>query len=311
LAFPALAEYLVPKLSGVAIEPTNVCNLRCVTCYKYKTRTEGLMDFKLFKKIVDELERIAPQNVGLSYGGESLLHPQIEQMIAYAVGKFSEVGIFTNGMLMSGHISSLLNLDAVTVSMDGVGQVNDDLRCGASYQTLKRNILKLLMARGNGSRPRVTINVTQSSQTERQIRKIVTCWIGLVDQVNVNPALTIDQLKMMNNDFYDEETKAGHYCDQPFTYMGIFWNGDVVPCCHDINGLNKIGNIRHDTITRVWKSKAFRTLRHACANGSFLSFPLCCSCEVWKRRFKLKNVTLGSARLTFVNHRKEYRPELF
>jgi len=82
LSQTGIGSHLVsPPLYSVAIEPTNGCNLDCVMCYS-KGRKEGIMDWQLYKKIIDEgVSMRRDLGVGLNFGGESLLHPKFSDMV--------------------------------------------------------------------------------------------------------------------------------------------------------------------------------------------------------------------------------------
>lgn len=88
---------LFPYLTSIAIEPTNDCNMDCGYCYR-KNREVGYMDFAVFKRIVDHLPFYL--RVGLSYGGESILHPQFNEMVAYCRKKhFRDLNVYSNGIV--------------------------------------------------------------------------------------------------------------------------------------------------------------------------------------------------------------------
>ena len=71
---------------------TSHCNLRCVMCPRggvngLKNEGMGLMDFELFKGIIDKLvkEKISINGLGFGNSGEPLLNPALPKMIKYAV----------------------------------------------------------------------------------------------------------------------------------------------------------------------------------------------------------------------------------
>ena len=142
---PFLHKMFYRKPSSVLVEPTNDCNLGCVMCYRGK-RKIGYMDFGLFTKVVDDLASIGDVRLGLCVGGEPLLHPQISNMLEYAMAnrnRFSEVSLITNGMLLSKVVADTivkLNVDRVTVSLDGVGDVTERIRRGSDYRIVEENL---------------------------------------------------------------------------------------------------------------------------------------------------------------------------
>ena len=86
----------------VQIEPTSICNYRCVFCYQTdRSFTQGRgghmgqMPLDTFKRVVDEIEGNV-EAVTLASRGEPLMAKQIEEMLAYLRGKFLGLKINTN-----------------------------------------------------------------------------------------------------------------------------------------------------------------------------------------------------------------------
>src|SRR5437867_2265864 len=74
------------------IEPTSVCNYRCVFCYqidedftKKGSGHMGMMTLETFKRIVDEAAGRC-EAVTLASRGEPLICPKIEELLKYASG---------------------------------------------------------------------------------------------------------------------------------------------------------------------------------------------------------------------------------
>ena len=68
--------------SHIDIETSSICNLNCPMCYtttdEFKEKVDaGLIDFKLFKKIIDESVKYNLYSIRLSFRGEAFLHPKI------------------------------------------------------------------------------------------------------------------------------------------------------------------------------------------------------------------------------------------
>lgn len=65
----------------LSIEPTNYCNLACISCSsQIISRDKGYMDFDLFKKIIDDASNIGVSSVHLWLHGEPLLHLFIRRL---------------------------------------------------------------------------------------------------------------------------------------------------------------------------------------------------------------------------------------
>lgn len=74
------------------LEFTDHCNMRCIMCNQFLNKDngphfmkKGFMSFSLFKKIIDNMkeERIRFNGISPSWAGESLLHPEFNQMVRY------------------------------------------------------------------------------------------------------------------------------------------------------------------------------------------------------------------------------------
>ncbi|GAI91258.1 unnamed protein product, partial [marine sediment metagenome] len=59
------------------------------------------MDFDFFKRIIDDASQIGVKTIHLYLHGESLLHPQLVEMISYIKSKNLEFNLTTNGMLLN------------------------------------------------------------------------------------------------------------------------------------------------------------------------------------------------------------------
>jgi MoaA/NifB/PqqE/SkfB family radical SAM enzyme len=84
----------VNPLTSVAIEPTNRCNLDCPYCHR-KRRPLGDMDLDLYYKIIKQVPEFA--TLTLSYGGESIVHPEFPMMVKYARSLGFHPTVFSNG----------------------------------------------------------------------------------------------------------------------------------------------------------------------------------------------------------------------
>ena len=105
----------------IMLEPTNRCTFKCAFCptgdlgllAKTPRRPLGDMSLKLFKKIIDDLDDFAPsiiKRVQLFKDGESLLHPDIIEMIEYTKKSkiIQEVDVTTNASLVDDEMASKL-----------------------------------------------------------------------------------------------------------------------------------------------------------------------------------------------------------
>lgn len=272
------------------IEATNYCNLSCVTCYSTQ-RKKGYMSFELFKKIVDDAADLRIQTVYLHYGGELFLHPQIKDFIAYACSKHPQintVAFISNGMLFTRDIAETViktGLDCCQFSLDGLGKQNDAIRVGANYEVIEENINYLLKLRGNNPKPTVHLHFTWFNQTKQDIDAFTDHWVNKVNSIHINPYVN-PKFQIQDINKYSElyPINEHSFCSSPFTTMGVFWNGEVVPCCHDHNLTLNMGNLKDTSINEVWNGAKFKQLRTD-LTAHHATNPVCQECTFWKPYF--------------------------
>ena len=88
---PNLGIDLFPPF--LEIEPTTICNMRCVCCeHTYWKEPSKNMTFQQFKKIFDDFGR--PKWLGLTGIGSSYLNKDYHKMLTYAKSKGTIIEIF-------------------------------------------------------------------------------------------------------------------------------------------------------------------------------------------------------------------------
>jgi MoaA/NifB/PqqE/SkfB family radical SAM enzyme len=136
----------ITHLRKVYIEPTNQCNLDCVTCIRHSwDEPLGTMNSETFSRIMDGLCAFSPQpDIFLGGLGEPLSHPRIVDMVREAKKVGSTVELITNGTLLTPELSSQLikaGLDTLWVSLDGATPESyTDVRLGAALPKVLNNL---------------------------------------------------------------------------------------------------------------------------------------------------------------------------
>ena len=155
----------ITQLAKVYLEPTNRCNLDCITCMRHNwDTTYGQMSWATFNRILDSLAEIGPPLTVFFGGiGEPLAHPRTIDMI-HAV---KEVGLtaemITNGTLLDEKRSKALiaaGLDTIWVSIDGSRPESfTDVRLGAELPNIIANLRQFRRLRPPAHRPKPAIGV--------------------------------------------------------------------------------------------------------------------------------------------------------
>ncbi len=127
-----LLQFSRDKKPVVVFNATRRCNLKCIHCYSdSENRTyAGELTADEVKTLVDDLASFGAPVILFS-GGEPLIRPDIEELIAYAAKRGLRAVISTNGTLITEDRAALLadlGLSYVGVSLDGLEATHDSFR---------------------------------------------------------------------------------------------------------------------------------------------------------------------------------------
>ena len=147
--------------------------------------TTGFMSWSFFESCINQLSDMGVSVLCLHFGGESLVHPEFKKFLTYAIQKRDEgcigsVGWTENGMLFNESIAELvveLKLDFINFSLDGIGQVNDNIRIGSKYSVIEKNIKYLINKRGSAKKPVVLLNMVDYGKTDEQKLDLFREWV--------------------------------------------------------------------------------------------------------------------------------------
>jgi MoaA/NifB/PqqE/SkfB family radical SAM enzyme len=149
----------VTHLAKVYIEPTNRCNLECVTCIRRSwDEPLGEMSAATFERIVEGLHSFSPAPDVLFGGlGEPLAHPSIADMVRKIKALGSSVELITNGTLLTRSLAEQLidaGLDVLWTSLDGATPESyKDVRLGAVLPEVLANLAEFRRARWTKHHP--------------------------------------------------------------------------------------------------------------------------------------------------------------
>lgn len=234
---------------NLMIEPTNRCNLRCITCFSHSDgRKKRDMSYREFKGIID-LNRGMIGRISLYNYGEPLFNTALCRMIRYA--KKNGVGfvkICTNGHLLSKPLISRLvfsGLDYISISVDGATQdIYRIFRRGGNFKKVVTNIRNLVKARDGikGARTEIEIQFIIMRHNEHQVdlMEVLARNLG-VDYLRFKTVL-IKKSKwrylLPANEMMDRYKRPGRlsYCSKPFGELVINCDGTVIPCCYITGG---------------------------------------------------------------------------
>ncbi len=269
------------------IEPASVCNFRCVFCFqidetfnKKKSGFMGTMTFDLFKQIIDQIEG-GIGFITMASRGEPLLAKDLPKMLDYINGKFLTVKINTNAsMLNEKMIHNILSsgVNTVVFSADAAEEkLYSRLRVNGSLNKTLKNIE--LFSKIKGKQYSDTKLITRVSgvmydRKNQDLDSMVQLWGSLVDQVSfVNYC-------PWENIYKAEPNNIKEPCSDLWRRMFVWFDGSMNPCDSDYKSILSLGSIENNTISELWCSEAFDSLRKKHLSKDRLSVNPCNGCTV-------------------------------
>ena len=301
-----------PNPKTAFLELTNKCNLRCKMCiYQKMQEKTGFISRSQFEHYVNQLSEIKLDTLSLHFGGESLVHPEFKDFLKYAInkrdqGKIGSINWTDNGMLFTQDIADLvveLKVDSINFSLDGVGQINDNIRLGSKYSVIEKNIKYLLKKRGNATKPSVKLLVVDYGKTEEQKLHLYSEWVHLVDEISLIPSILPDNT-WENKKIISKKLKVlspPPFCSFPFETIAISWDGKVTGCCLDYAFKMVLGDATKEPIKKIWRGLKFQALRKAVLTKTFHIDSPCYSCEFWQVNFEPRSEPIleGKAKIDY------------
>lgn len=248
----------------VDIELASVCNLKCPMCYtispEFRQKVNAkLMDFELYKRLIDEIAGHVPA-IRLSLRGESFLHKKIIDCIRYAKEKgIGEVSSLTNGAKLTGQfLEDVIDagIDWITVSIDGIGETYERIRKPIKFQEILDHIKEIdAYKKGRGlHRPVIKVQGIWPAIREDP-QAYYDTFAPYADLVAFNPLIDYrfrDEGVVYENDFS---------CPQQYQRLVIGADGLVMKCSNDEENQDVIGDVNRQTIHEVWHGEKMQAVR--------------------------------------------------
>lgn len=280
-----------PFLTGfplhLDVELTSHCNLRCKMCFQqHMDGKRTNMTETLFKKIVDEGVEEGLCAMKLQSRGESLIHPKIYDLLAYAKEKgILDIHLTTNGLLLNEETIRRLmecRLDLLILSFDQAHAEAAAMSEG-DYTDFMQSIVKVLhreRTRDNAHPLKIRIQTCIADYSPEKI----------MEEEKRNRSLFPEANLILINPVYVSYEEAPHLmnlgayefypCSYLWQRLTIYADGSVTTCSRDYNSkYNRIGNVKISTVKELWHSPALQDLRKRHLEGKRKEFHICALCE--------------------------------
>ena len=293
-------EEIMPKpekqFAKIYVEITNACNLDCSFCHG-TIREKGFIstsDFALFA------EKIRPftDYVYLHVMGEPLLHPKLGEIIDIAHSSGLKVSITTNGTLIKKCLPMLLekadSLYKISFSLhsfeansgiDPEGYIRD---CAASAKALGEvgviSVLRLWNLDGLSSA------APQNSRNENILNRLKEIFPDEWTETRGGQKIGKSVYLEWGERFDWPDMNAKDYGEHGFCYamkdhVAVLFDGRVVPCCLDADGIMTLGSLKEQTLDEILGTEKARLIAHGFGSNT-LVHPLCRRCG-FARKFSV------------------------
>ena len=281
------------------VDPSSACNFRCTFCptgdrelIRSTGRWQGVLDYALFCKIIDDLHEFdAPLKVLRLYkDGEPLLNKRLPDMIRYAKesGCVANVDTTTNGSLLTREKSLQLidaGLDRVNISIDGLSDLDFETftKTKVKFSELVENVR---FFHENKKQCEICIKMPGDflSQVQKDfyfstfgdicdrisLENIAPCW----PEFGVEERLDID----IKAGIYNNPIAEVAVCPYIFYSISVNSDGMVSLCFLDWSRKLAIGDVRKQSLREIWRSEQLLDHRLAHLRGEKKNNPVCAAC---------------------------------
>jgi len=235
----------------VYLEVTNNCNLDCSFCIK-NYRDKKFITIDEYKLVLDKLKSYT-KFLYLHVAGEPLLHPKINELINLA-SKDYFVNITTNGYLIK-RIQNNYNVRQINISLHSFSD-KYKITLDRYLEDICEVIDKLHTTTYFSLRFWVNNNCNKNIIQYLNNRYKTNIKLETGFKVTHNVFISINKefiWPTLDNDYYNDSGTCYALKD----HIGILVNGDIIPCCLDLNGVIKLGNIYNDNLDVVIKSERY------------------------------------------------------
>ena len=250
-------------------------------------REVGFMDIELFRKIIDEIsgfaEPVRKKEIELFHFGESLLHPRIDEMAGYASGKGLNVTLSVNAPELTPQILDALAASGplrIIISFDGYdGESYRQIRGqAADYEKASANLQYAAgLVKAGLAGTKISLRIIRLNRNSARLEEFTRHWESLGLPVEVREFFPWTEKELTTLGIV-RKYPPFMPCPFPWQYLVVQWDGTVVPCCRDYNGVNPMGNIRDSSLKEIWNSERYADFRAQHRTGQYGGNGLCKGC---------------------------------
>ncbi len=271
------------KSESITIETTNLCPAHCKICPRESyTQKPGIMDFDLFKKIIDEVSDSGIKMIDTCAFGDPFTDPLLFERCRYIREKMPGVKIYTSSncflMAPDKYDDVIKYIDILKISFYGITK--------ESYEKAHRGSLKFEKTLGNVTgflgkikglekKPYTIGLLTLIDENKHEMKEWIDFWQPKLDEVYVwKPHNYGGAKKYREIDRTKQKTCGRPLVGAPYVHL----DGKVGVCCFDFDAKLIIGDIKTQTLEEIFHSEAFMKIKKAHEAGNFKGY-ICDDCD--------------------------------
>lgn len=277
---------ILPYLpNALWIEPTNICNLKCIMCPNsiVSQKNPGFMELELFRKIIDEAKDFVSYAV-LCISGESLLNKDFPEMVKYAKEKGIHTYLSTNCTVLTPELSRRIlkaGLDWINFSFDGcTKEIYEKVRVNAKFEESLRNVIdflkikKELVLKTQAELQILIMNDEGLKNYKENISRFLLNFSGLpLNSIQLRRPSTWGKF-FLNSDKFGARKLSKRFspCSYLWSSLHILWDGRIVACTSDFFAENVLGKFPEKSLREIWNDVPMRNFRKAMISNNYLHF---------------------------------------
>ena len=279
-------------MRGIMIELTNHCNLSCTMCgNRLMKRKKGFMSRETFDAFIDGIPDGSLTYICLFGVGEPLLNPNAAYFSKRAREKADLVCISTNGIPMRNNDALMENLilsgaNHFHFSGDGYNEETyEQVRVNARFRDFI-DVLRRFKEARDRLNPDLSIELLYCLTVEHtidEIRQAYETYHEYVDEITFKPLNNQSNTKIP----YDPNKPIFGYsyyfphrlrpCRSLWGAPLVMWDGRVSACARNYENELIVGDVKEDSIEKIWKGSAYRDIRKSHLTGKIP--PRCRGCS--------------------------------
>ena len=200
-------------------------------------------------------------------------------MIKYARdSRIKRIILSTNATLLDQKSQKLLLRnefapDVLQFSVEGDSPASyEKYREGAKFSDVYKKIrqfYRLKSEKKGKSKPKLQIHLLINKKTD--LKAFVNLWGKYCEFVNagiMEPPRFFETPDELRNELY-EPSNIYWGCLQPFHTITIGYDGKVSICCGDFDFKLEVGDLKKETLLKIWRNKKYTDLRNKLWSGKF------------------------------------------